>query len=278
MRCARRAAARWPSSARRPRGSRCWPALRRPPPRCAPRSCPAWPTCGSCRRCTATSRSRCPRTDELALRRSHRRARVLSVLVAAVSVVALALGGTVYSLVRQQQAPVAGRVRRHGAARGPGRQDRAARAQERRAGLGRRLQEPEPGAVRRGRPALARARQDVRAVDGARLDRQPRTPSCPPVRTSRSGSTGPSRAPAPWPCPSRTRAGRRCPPPSRAWSRSDARSAAPGLQSARGRQRSLPAPTHVRTRTVAPPGTPPRPLPPAARRAAGCPVLAMSSR
>ena len=49
-----------------------------------------------------------PRTDELALRRSHRRARVLSVLVAAVSVVALALGGTVYSLVRQQQAPVAG--------------------------------------------------------------------------------------------------------------------------------------------------------------------------
>jgi anti-sigma-K factor RskA len=46
--------------------------------------------------------------DELALRRSSRRARVLSVLVAAVSVLALALGGTVYSLARQQQAPVAG--------------------------------------------------------------------------------------------------------------------------------------------------------------------------
>jgi anti-sigma-K factor RskA len=46
--------------------------------------------------------------DELALRRASRRARVLSVLVAAVSVLALALGGTVYSLTRQQQAPVAG--------------------------------------------------------------------------------------------------------------------------------------------------------------------------
>ncbi|MGI3780270.1 MAG: anti-sigma factor domain-containing protein [Janthinobacterium lividum] len=44
--------------------------------------------------------------DELALRRSSRRARVLSVLVAAVSVLAVALGGTVYSLARQQQAPV----------------------------------------------------------------------------------------------------------------------------------------------------------------------------
>ena len=48
-----------------------------------------------------------PRTDELALRRTTRRARVLAGLVAAVSVVALALGGTVYSLARQQ-APVAG--------------------------------------------------------------------------------------------------------------------------------------------------------------------------
>lgn len=46
--------------------------------------------------------------DELALRRSSRRARVLSVLVAAVSVVALLLGGVVYSLTQQQQAPVAG--------------------------------------------------------------------------------------------------------------------------------------------------------------------------
>jgi hypothetical protein len=45
--------------------------------------------------------------DELALRRSSRRTRVLSVLVAAVSVLALALGGTVYSLTRQQ-VPVAG--------------------------------------------------------------------------------------------------------------------------------------------------------------------------
>ncbi|RYZ28683.1 MAG: anti-sigma factor, partial [Propionibacteriaceae bacterium] len=51
---------------------------------------------------------RMPGTDELALRRSNRRSRVLSVLVAAVSVVALALGGTVYSLARQQQAPLAG--------------------------------------------------------------------------------------------------------------------------------------------------------------------------
>ncbi len=49
-----------------------------------------------------------PGADELALRRSSRRARVLSVLVAAVSVLALALGGTAYSLARQQQAPVAG--------------------------------------------------------------------------------------------------------------------------------------------------------------------------
>ena len=45
--------------------------------------------------------------DELALRRSSRRTRILSVLVAAVSVLALALGGTVHSLTRQQQAPVA---------------------------------------------------------------------------------------------------------------------------------------------------------------------------
>jgi anti-sigma-K factor RskA len=45
--------------------------------------------------------------DELAVRRASRRARVLSVLVAAVSVVALALGGVVYSLARPQ-VPVAG--------------------------------------------------------------------------------------------------------------------------------------------------------------------------
>ena len=49
-----------------------------------------------------------PGLDQLAARRSSRRARVLSVLVAAVSVLALALGGAVYSLVQQQQAPVAG--------------------------------------------------------------------------------------------------------------------------------------------------------------------------
>ncbi|GAA3580573.1 anti-sigma factor [Microlunatus spumicola] len=46
--------------------------------------------------------------DELAVRRANRRARVLSVLVAAVSVLALALGGVVYSLARQPEAPVAG--------------------------------------------------------------------------------------------------------------------------------------------------------------------------
>lgn len=43
--------------------------------------------------------------DELALRRAGRRARLLSVLVAAVTVVALALGGVVYSLARQAEAP-----------------------------------------------------------------------------------------------------------------------------------------------------------------------------
>jgi hypothetical protein len=46
--------------------------------------------------------------DELTARRTNRRARVLSVLVAAVSVVALVLGGLAYSLARQPQAPVAG--------------------------------------------------------------------------------------------------------------------------------------------------------------------------
>ncbi|MGI3782171.1 MAG: anti-sigma factor domain-containing protein [Janthinobacterium lividum] len=43
--------------------------------------------------------------DELALRRASRRARVLSVLVAAATVVALALGGVVYSLARRDQSP-----------------------------------------------------------------------------------------------------------------------------------------------------------------------------
>jgi anti-sigma factor RsiW len=43
--------------------------------------------------------------DELALRRASRRTRVLSFLVAAVTVVALALGGVVYSLARQAQTP-----------------------------------------------------------------------------------------------------------------------------------------------------------------------------
>jgi hypothetical protein len=51
---------------------------------------------------------RSPVADELTIRRSSRRIRALSMLVAAVSVLALALGGTVYSLARQQQAPVAG--------------------------------------------------------------------------------------------------------------------------------------------------------------------------
>lgn len=43
--------------------------------------------------------------DELALRRASRRTRVLTFLVAAVTVVALALGGVVYSLARQAQTP-----------------------------------------------------------------------------------------------------------------------------------------------------------------------------
>ena len=46
-----------------------------------------------------------PAVDELALRRANRRARLLSVLVAAVTVLALALGGVVYSLARQGEAP-----------------------------------------------------------------------------------------------------------------------------------------------------------------------------
>lgn len=47
-----------------------------------------------------------PVVDELALRRSYRRTRVLTMLVAAATVVALALGGVVVSLVRSQQAPL----------------------------------------------------------------------------------------------------------------------------------------------------------------------------
>jgi hypothetical protein len=45
--------------------------------------------------------------DELALRRQQRRARILSLAVAAVTVVALSLGGWVFSLVQQQQSQVA---------------------------------------------------------------------------------------------------------------------------------------------------------------------------
>jgi 2-keto-3-deoxy-6-phosphogluconate aldolase len=45
--------------------------------------------------------------DELAVRRQQRRARLLSLAVAAVTVVALSLGGWVFSLVQQQQAQVA---------------------------------------------------------------------------------------------------------------------------------------------------------------------------
>lgn len=45
--------------------------------------------------------------DELALRRQRRRTRVLSLAVAAVMVVALSLGGWVFSLVRDQQSQVA---------------------------------------------------------------------------------------------------------------------------------------------------------------------------
>ncbi|HEY0237382.1 MAG TPA: anti-sigma factor [Friedmanniella sp.] len=46
-----------------------------------------------------------PVVDELALRRASRRARALSVAVAAVTVVALALGGVAYSLARQARGP-----------------------------------------------------------------------------------------------------------------------------------------------------------------------------
>lgn len=46
-----------------------------------------------------------PGVDELALRRASRRTRLLSVLVAAVTVLALALGGVAYSLARQAQSP-----------------------------------------------------------------------------------------------------------------------------------------------------------------------------
>lgn len=49
-----------------------------------------------------------PPVDVLAVRRASRRTRVLSVLVAAVSVVALALGGVAYSVARQPQGLVAG--------------------------------------------------------------------------------------------------------------------------------------------------------------------------
>jgi anti-sigma-K factor RskA len=45
--------------------------------------------------------------DELAARRQQRRARILSLAVAAVTVVALSLGGWVFSLVQQQQSQVA---------------------------------------------------------------------------------------------------------------------------------------------------------------------------
>ncbi len=48
-----------------------------------------------------------PAVDELALRRSHRRTRILTGLVAAVTVVALALGGVVYSLAQNRQPPTA---------------------------------------------------------------------------------------------------------------------------------------------------------------------------
>ena len=49
-----------------------------------------------------------PADDDLAARRASRRTRLLSVLVAAVSVVALALGGVAYSAARQPQGLVAG--------------------------------------------------------------------------------------------------------------------------------------------------------------------------
>jgi hypothetical protein len=48
-----------------------------------------------------------PPVDELALRRQRRRTRVLAAVVAAAMVVAVALGGWVYTLVQQRQAQVA---------------------------------------------------------------------------------------------------------------------------------------------------------------------------
>lgn len=57
---------------------------------------------------SAPARAADPVVDELALRRANRRARALSALVAAITVVALALGFTVWGLVRQQEPPVAG--------------------------------------------------------------------------------------------------------------------------------------------------------------------------
>ena len=48
-----------------------------------------------------------PPVDELALRRARRRARVLAAVVAAAMLVAVALGGWVYTLVKERQAQVA---------------------------------------------------------------------------------------------------------------------------------------------------------------------------
>ena len=56
----------------------------------------------------APAHTREPASDDTAVRRQGRRTRVLSVLVAAVSVVALALGGVAYSVARQPQGLVAG--------------------------------------------------------------------------------------------------------------------------------------------------------------------------
>jgi anti-sigma-K factor RskA len=55
----------------------------------------------------APAAARVAPVDELAVRRQQRRARILALAVAAVTVVALSLGGWVFSLVQQQQAQVA---------------------------------------------------------------------------------------------------------------------------------------------------------------------------
>ncbi len=72
-----------------------------------PPEAPAPPIEALPRRAVVPSASEPAPTDELALRRQRRRSRVLTLAVAAVTVVALSLGGWVFSLVQAQQSQVA---------------------------------------------------------------------------------------------------------------------------------------------------------------------------